>query len=84
MCFFLRTLRLWIAGLGVEDVRDQGVGDGGDYREEDEGREEAEAQREGGSRLCGSCLLVGRVVVGAAGFVGQVFEGFGERGAGSE
>jgi hypothetical protein len=43
MGFFLRTLGLWMTGSGVEYVWEEGVGDGGDYGEEDEGWEEAEA-----------------------------------------
>jgi hypothetical protein len=70
--------------LGVEEVRDQGVGDCWDDREEDEGGEETQAQWQGGSGFCGSGLLVGEGVVGSAGFVGEMFESFGKWGSGAE
>jgi hypothetical protein len=59
----------------MEEIRDESVGDRGDDREKDEGRQEAETQREGGPGLCRARSLVGCVMVCLASVVGQVLEG---------
>ncbi len=62
----------------------EGSCDCGQYAEEDEGGEEAQAKGYDGSGFDGAGVFFDGPASGLAGVVGQVFEGSRERGAGAE